>query len=321
MTIIGLVVGVASAILLSYASRCFFETGQLSGCFFAGIGSTLCPSHADGTVVSSPELQIAINSPRHTWEDFQQHIADLEGHVSVLKERILESEKQIADLKQNTISRAALSRTVQEAFQRHSFGHLDLPDFALSSAGAQVIHELTTQATGLRIPFLSPKVHPPELALKPNKEIGSCWRINARHGQLGVFLATPIAVTHVTIEHPPKQMSPEIELAPQIIIVWGLVMEKEKNLAAEGITLPSDLAQALGSRKSPPIALSRDVYAPLAFFVYNISSPNPVQTFPVFEDAKALKIMTEIVVVEIMDNWGAGATCLYRVQIHGEKEG
>ncbi|KAI0694241.1 UNC-like C-terminal-domain-containing protein, partial [Cerioporus squamosus] len=165
------------------------------------------------------------------------------------------------------------------------------PDFALWSAGASVVRELTSRTYTLDVPLwarlwrtpeISPR--PPELALTPELQAGCCWPMKGQRGSLGIKLAQEIIPRAITIDHVPRQLAYRNDTAPRLIDVWG--------------PLPS--------------------FVLLGQIVYDIHGRNPVQTFSLFSDANALKLVVDTLLLVFKENWGYDAyTCIYRVRVHG----
>ncbi|KAK0545636.1 hypothetical protein OC846_004771 [Tilletia horrida] len=129
----------------------------------------------------------------------------------------------------------AVIRLIDEALALYSQDKLGRPDYALYSAGAQVIPEFTSPSLGRdsgkigssakgslfsfwpsqkstvasgkeRAAFKLAKNRgrPPTTALHPDTSPGMCWAFPGSRGTLGVKLAKPsVRVSHVTVEHAP----------------------------------------------------------------------------------------------------------------------
>ncbi|KAI0715605.1 UNC-like C-terminal-domain-containing protein [Cerioporus squamosus] len=167
------------------------------------------------------------------------------------------------------------------------------PDFALWSAGARIVQELTSRTYTPDAPFWTklwrPPVtlaQPPELALTPGLQPGCCWPMKGQHGSLGIKLAQEIVPRAITIDHLPGQLSYRNDTAPRLIDVWG--------------ALPAN-------------------FVLLGHIAYDIYGKLPVQTFDLFSDVGTLKLILDTVLLIIKDNWGNQVfTCIYRVRVHGD---
>ncbi|KAH7903957.1 hypothetical protein BJ138DRAFT_1107231 [Hygrophoropsis aurantiaca] len=221
---------------------------------------------------------------------------------------------------------AYLEQAIQQALLRYSKDFVGRQDYALRRAGGEIIPELTAPRlidqepwTASIVSSRKPKVvrNGPEVVLDEDLHTGSCWRFGANSGQVGISLSERISITHVTIDHIAKELTSTIELAPRTIILWGVV---------DGGTLLTEVAlksatgkaaELLASTKGPAISTGFQ-FAPLAWITYDIHTNSHVQTFQVFDYITSSNMTFSMVVVEIVDNWGAPSTCLYRVRVHGQ---
>ncbi|EIW85775.1 kinase-like protein [Coniophora puteana RWD-64-598 SS2] len=248
---------------------------------------------------------------------------ELDRRLSALESAVIELQ-HILPHQQGSVALTSTATEIQRAIQHHCHGHVGLPNFALRSAGAQVVSSLTTPTRPTRrwwsVLLKSPRLsaHPPESVLVFNNDLGTCWNVGAPSGQLGILLTEPIIVSHVTVEHISPQIAHDIKLAPREVLVWGLVNDEEVTQAVEEITLPDRLKELLLSRPTPPISAANS-FIPLGLVEYNITADVSIQTFTVLDEVRALGIAVDVVVVDVVTNWGSPTTCLYGVQIHGTR--
>ncbi|KAI0684238.1 UNC-like C-terminal-domain-containing protein, partial [Cerioporus squamosus] len=193
----------------------------------------------------------------------------------------------------------ALERDIQ------LFRHLDVvgePDYALWSAGGRIVRQLTSEtyipdlAWWMR-PWNSQIIvpRPPEVALAPDIQAGSCWPMRKNHGSLGVRLAEEIVPHAITIDHLAMQLSFRNDTAPRGIEIWGL---QARGRAQKTGTLPD--------------------FVLLGHLTYDIHAPLPVQTFNLSREVTELHLGMETLLFILEDNWGNDAyTCIYRVRVHG----
>ncbi|TWW69302.1 SUN domain-containing protein 1 [Takifugu flavidus] len=114
---------------------------------------------------------------------------------------------------------------------------------------------------------------------------GNCWSFPGSHGNLFIELSHNITVSHVTLDHISKSVSPidTIPSAPRHFVVYGLQSLDEK-------------AVHLGK------------------FIYDLDG-NPTQTFAVKDHDS---IPFKYVDLRIESNYGhADYTCLYGFRVHG----
>lgn len=196
-------------------------------------------------------------------------------------------------------------------------------DYALHADGATVIHDLTLPMT--RDADVSPdhtttsSHSAPEVALTDNLRIGQCWHVRGQTCQLAVGVPAFLHPTHITIDHIPIEISADIRQAPHRMLLWGLVEGPHNRahyhaLVANGVALHS----VVYGRYGP--SLSKDhLYVLLATFKYDIYAPFHIQTFTVDKTIIDSDFYFGVIVLEVVDNWGADSTCLYRVRLHGHE--
>ncbi|KZT73665.1 hypothetical protein DAEQUDRAFT_683997 [Daedalea quercina L-15889] len=217
------------------------------------------------------------------------------------------------------------------------------PDFALYSAGAQVIPGLTTQT--YEIPpggFLSQVAgffagsgtgaigRPPVTALHHETNPGHCWPFSGQQGQLGIKLAAPTFISDITIDHVAKELAPDRRAAPRNMELWGFVegkdnLEKLQEWRTKREEMRMDAAlngESAAQDVEPPVPASLKHWGEVirvANFTYNIHAPDHIQTFAVPQEMKDLGIDFGVVALLIENNWGReDFTCLYRVRVHGQ---
>ncbi|NXD13121.1 SUN2 protein, partial [Nothocercus nigrocapillus] len=183
---------------------------------------------------------------------------------------------------------------VDQALQRYSEDRVGMVDYALESAGASVINTRCSETYETKTALLSLFGIPlwyhsqsPRVILQPDVNPGNCWAFRGSQGFAVIRLSSPIHPTAVTLEHIPKNLSPQgtIPSAPKDFAVYGLKEEREE----EG--------------------------ALLGQFTYNHDG-NPIQTFYLKgEDLGTF----QLVELRILSNWGHPEyTCIYRFRVHGE---
>jgi len=220
------------------------------------------------------------------------------------------------------------------------------PDFALHSAGAQIIPSLTSATysispegvVGKAIGFVTGSGYASGLspinALYPHNYAGRCWPFEGSEGQLGVKLARRTYISDITIDHVAKEVAFDLRSTPRQMEVWGLV-EGQDNLAKVAGWLTdrqrrrSDAVES-GIALDPkdeewevPKHLPKDAqYIRVAKFLYDVHSTRNIQTFPVDSEVRALGVDFGVVVLVVKNNWGRPEyTCLYRFRVHGDMVG
>ena len=128
----------------------------------------------------------------------------------------------------------------------------------------------------------------PRTLLQPGSSPGQCWAFKGDQGCVVVKLSNPVYITEVTLEHIPKNLSPDgnVSSAPRKFEVLGL----------DGVDDPN------------PVHLGN--------FTYDTSlMKNPVQTFPIMDATQRSFAYVEL---KILSNYGHPEyTCLYRFRVHG----
>ncbi|EIW57907.1 uncharacterized protein TRAVEDRAFT_126646 [Trametes versicolor FP-101664 SS1] len=191
-------------------------------------------------------------------------------------------------------------------------------DFALYANGGWPIPDITSEMSPRP---KTPSSHPPELALKEDMHVGSCWQLPARRGQLGLRLSHMMYPTHVSVDHIPQEIAADVGEAPRLLHVWGAV-DGDANQGLLRHTTDSLIA----SGREPPLLVGPAItcglhFALLASAHYDIHGLTHVQTFDVQQWVIESGIDFGVVVFEVVDNWGANSTCLYRVRVHGAQTG
>ncbi|GAA6094117.1 SUN domain-containing protein 2-like [Tachysurus ichikawai] len=179
--------------------------------------------------------------------------------------------------------------TVHRALSLHRADDIGMADYALKSLGATVL----TSSENHKIRYCSLlgikfwcKNKGPETVLQPDMYPGNCWGFRGSEGHLVISLPYPIRITHVTLQHLPRVLSPShnMKSAPKDFAVYGL--EENRN---EG--------KHLGT------------------FTYDQDS-EPIQTFKLLDCPSRLFRLVEL---RILSNWGhPDYTCVYRFRIHSQ---
>ena len=166
---------------------------------------------------------------------------------------------------------------------------------------------------------------PPENAIHPDRNLGSCWPMRGRKGSLGIVFPRPVAVSAFTIDHVPKGIALNPGTAPRSGELWGLVKEN----TAHFHTTPSPFS--LSVLNSSTMFQRLDVgaqakklygaydFVKLGTFAYDLDSYIPFQTFHVPAETVDTLADTrfDTVLLVISDNWGSeDYTCLYSIRVH-----
>uniref|UniRef100_A0A7G3AXG0 Putative spindle pole body protein n=1 Tax=Lutzomyia longipalpis TaxID=7200 RepID=A0A7G3AXG0_LUTLO len=236
----------------------------------------------------------------HVSEEIQRSAGVImENITEALKGEILSLIEARAALNQaNTaqmdIGEENVKRIVREALAVYDADKTGLVDYALESAGGQILstrctesyHTKTAQISIFGIPLWYPS-NTPRTAISPSVQPGNCWAFQGFPGFLVLKLNLPILVTGFTMEHIPKSLAPngQIDSAPKGFSVWGLVDEEDQE--------------------------------PLLFGKYIFEdNERSLQYFPV--QSEGITRPHQIVELRIESNHdNPNYTCLYRFRVHG----
>ncbi|KPP59618.1 SUN domain-containing protein 2-like [Scleropages formosus] len=240
--------------------------------------------------------------------ELQQALGDLERRL--LQKLAEEREKEQPDMWRSvgeTLQREGAGAVTVEDIQQivhralrlfHADG-IGMADYALESSGGSVINTrcsktYTTRTTCISL-FGIPlwyQSESPRTVIQPDVYPGKCWAFQGSEGFLVISLSYPIQITHVTLEHLPKVLSPtgHIDSAPRDFSVYGMSADKEDT--EEG--------------------------ALLGTFTYD-QDGEPVQTFRLSDNDSTQQVYQKVE-LRILSNWGhLEFTCIYRFRVHGKR--
>lgn len=238
------------------------------------------------TVVFRPELQRAL-------EDLEKQILD---KLKRDKESTRDVWRTVGETLEQEGAGAVTIQDVKEIVHRavnlYRADGIGMADYALESSGASVINTRCSETYKMRSACLSLFGIPlwyqsesPRTVIQPELYPGKCWAFRGSQGFLVISLSYPIRITHVSLEHLPKVLSPtgRIDSAPKDFAVYGMSDEKEDGKL-------------------------------LATFMYD-QDGEPIQTFKLPETSD----IYSMVELRILSNWGhLEYTCVYRFRVHGE---
>ncbi|NWS68256.1 SUN2 protein, partial [Crotophaga sulcirostris] len=232
-------------------------------------------------------------------EDLQKELQALEHKIlaKVLEDqRLLSRDTQggVGVAVRQGLTEEQVHRIVGQALKRYSEDRVGMVDYALESAGASVINTRCSETYNTRTAQLSLFGIPlwyqsqsPRVILQPDVNPGNCWAFRGSQGFAVIRLSSIIHPTAVTLEHIPKALSPQgdIASAPRDFAVYALKEEGDE----EGLLLGQ--------------------------FTYNRDG-DPIQTF--YFEADSMDTY-QLVELRVLSNWGHPEyTCLYRFRVHGE---
>ncbi|PAV77247.1 hypothetical protein WR25_17908 [Diploscapter pachys] len=200
----------------------------------------------------------------------------------------------MSDSKLETLIKALIA----QALDIYDADKTGLFDYALESAGASVISTRCSENYNSysrlekfwNIPLYYSTYGPRVVIQRGSQTLnpGECWCFKHGKGYLTIDLSHPINISHISYEHIRKEMSPEgyLNSAPKTFKLWAYKQEND----LETRFLLGEFEYSLDGR-------------PLQFFYITKQPPYPVK----------------IIEMEVISNYGADFTCLYRLRVHGKK--
>ncbi|KAM7383534.1 hypothetical protein PAMP_003178 [Pampus punctatissimus] len=170
-----------------------------------------------------------------------------------------------------------------------------LPNFALESLGARVKFHLSSATysaaqaslTCLGIPYKRPVVNQ-RIVIQGHSHLfpGKCWAFAGGQGHLFIALSHRVTISHVTLGHISKSLSPT-----------GSISSAPKEFSVHGIETLDDEGTQLGT------------------FIYD-QDGDQLQTFKLPEHKEGVY---KFVKLQVQNNWGHPEyTCLYSFRVHGK---
>ncbi|XP_064898771.1 SUN domain-containing protein 3-like [Columba livia] len=188
----------------------------------------------------------------------------------------------------------AVHEIITQALEKLEAIQVPMPDYALKSAGAAVIHSKTSPSfrTGKAKFFLyslpvMDYMRSPELILEPDNHPGNCWPFPGSQGHVFIKLSMPVIPRAITMDHVAGTAfhGESISGAPKDFAVYGFKEEHEEQ------------GKFLGQ------------------FTF-LAALNPSQTFQLKNE---LPGVVNYIRLQVLSNWGhPDYTCLYRFRVHGD---
>ncbi|XP_038118161.1 uncharacterized protein LOC6049703 isoform X1 [Culex quinquefasciatus] len=254
------------------------------------------------------EYQAGVNAVIQ--QEMERSAATLMKEVSdrIQQEVLVSIQSHKADLNTATdtppsasgLTEDTVRRIVRDALRIYDADKTGLVDYALESAGGQILSTRCTenyqthsaQISIFGIPLWYP-TNTPRTVISPTMQPGQCWAFSGFPGYLVIQLNSAVVVTGFSLEHISKLLAPnnQIDSAPKNFSVWGLATEHDPD----------------------PVQLGSYVYQ---------DNSAALQYFPVDEPTRPELAGRAFRIVElrIESNHGnAHYTCLYRFRVHGER--
>lgn len=210
-------------------------------------------------------------------------------------------------------------RIVKEVLRIYDADKTGLVDYALESAGGQVISTRCTETYRTKsaeisifgIPLWYPS-NTPRTVISPSVNPGECWAFQGFPGFLVVQLNNLVEITGFTIEHIPKSLAPEgiIDSAPRNFSVWVSLLTGIHcdNQVFNFCLIFHQLQGLLHEMDKEPELLGN----------YEFSAEEHAASLQYFPVNKEVSQPYQIIELRIESNHGNPKyTCLYRFRVHG----
>ncbi|KAL3060276.1 hypothetical protein OYC64_014772 [Pagothenia borchgrevinki] len=233
-------------------------------------------------------------------------MTNFKGQVNTLNEEILTLNKVLNSLQPvaNTMPNITLEsqvNTLHEEILRLNkvLNSLQpvadtMPNFALESQQARVLLDQSSQTYSKRGScaylygmFCKRPVHPRTVLQGGSPPtVGQCWPFEGGRGHLFIALSHPVNISHVTLGHISKNLSPT-----------GIIPSAPKTFSVNGMNTLDDKGTYLGTS------------------LYD-QDGDATQTFELPDHGKGV---FKYVKLQVESNWGhPNYTCLYNFRVHGK---
>jgi hypothetical protein len=164
--------------------------------------------------------------------------------------------------------------------------------------------------------FRNPSALPPTHALTPWTENGDCWcAAAAPRGRLsiGVRLGRAVVPRALVVDHVPKAAALDHRTAPRRLDVWGRIAP-----GSDAGALPDAWRDNAKGCESPAPGRAEAGWVCLGRMAYNVDdAAHHVQELSLAGYYGAPPFRIDRAVVRVLDNHGAGYTCLYQIKLEG----
>ncbi|XP_063073947.1 SUN domain-containing protein 3-like [Engraulis encrasicolus] len=245
------------------------------------------------------ELSSSISDLNHDQHNINTRIADQDKSKAQMKKELTDFLISWMQDRQGLGHMTAkdVHDIVQSALNLNKADGTGMADFALESLGAYVIKDRCSDTYRTRAGVVSLYGIPlwytsdsPSTVLQPEVHPGKCWAFKGSQGFVTIALSHPVRVTHVSLEHIPKSITPtgRIDSAPRDFVVYGFTGFDEHE---EGTILGK--------------------------FTYD-SDGKPIQTFKLPDEVNEVY---NVVQLKVLNNWGnSDYSCIYRFRVHGQAQ-
>ncbi|KAJ3507879.1 hypothetical protein NMY22_g16798 [Coprinellus aureogranulatus] len=196
-------------------------------------------------------------------------------------------------------------------------------DLTLHGATAHILPELTTPSEWRSPGWFKSAILEFDQASAHNvfqdpPVVGQCWRFSGHQGFAAIQLEEPANITAISLVSPLREhLSTAMTLeAPRSVRVWAVSDAEERTSNTNCLNERRPLSDFAGSGDVPVPHTSKSLAVLLKEFTYSIHLPQVRQLFELAHSSCNIGPFS-VVIIEIMDNWGADATCVYHVGVHG----
>ncbi|KAJ3526477.1 hypothetical protein NMY22_g10145 [Coprinellus aureogranulatus] len=270
--------------------------------------SNICPT-ADASLISGSWKLLAAVC-RHTPVGEWRRLGDL---CPVADASVTHSfEEYIKDVVDQRVERRLQQYRTSQAVP----GNILDQDLSQVVLGARIVIQLTSPTVPVN-PSPS-SVHLPVVVLESGMILGDCWMSVGKRGHIAIQLPRPANLTAISVHHFPMQHLPPAHRlqAPKTIVLWGLVRVTRHASLTRPVRSRNPLEFARQAKLPPGIAFD-DLFVPLANMTYDIGGPSKQVAYIRHED-DVRSLLYDVVLVEVVENWGGDNICLYHVGIHGQ---
>ncbi|XP_033983108.1 SUN domain-containing protein 3-like isoform X2 [Trematomus bernacchii] len=233
-------------------------------------------------------------------------MTNFKGQVNTLSEeiltlnKVLNSLQPVADTMPNFALESQVNTLSEEILRLNKVLNSlqpvadTMPNFALESQQARVLLDQSSQTYSKRrsCAYLfgmccKRPVHPRTVLQGGSPPaVGRCWPFEGGRGHLFIALSHPVYISHVTLGHISKNLSPT-----------GIIPSAPKTFSVYGMNTLDDKGTYLGT------------------FLYD-QDGDATQTFELPDHGK---VVFKYVKLQVESNWGhPDYTCLYNFRVHGK---
>ncbi|TEB28531.1 hypothetical protein FA13DRAFT_1793996 [Coprinellus micaceus] len=150
---------------------------------------------------------------------------------------------------------------------------------------------------------------------------GQCWKFPGHSAHVGIQLRKPASIASILLAYPrPEQLSRStLQHLPKRFQVWGHPAKATSRVAdcQKDSDKTKRLSEFITSEELPPSILRDDVVCLLLEGQLSTERLDARHIFPVRSPGRVRQAY-DVVVFEVLSNWGAASTWVYHLAIHTE---